>query len=95
MMSGFIKLFDQEIGDDELYHEVKNTFGHENFDLEVLMTVFEDLSNSKQEFFRTVSPQTTGFLFRIEKENESLRLELEVIKVQVEKLTNMIVLNNN
>jgi hypothetical protein len=44
-MSGFLKLFDEEFGDSELYKETKMVFGND-CDLEVLMTVFEDLSKS-------------------------------------------------
>jgi len=44
-MSGFIKLFDKEVGDSPLYQAIKVAFEKE-CDLEVLMTVVEDLSKS-------------------------------------------------
>lgn len=65
-MSGFLKLFDEEFGDFELYKETKMVFGND-CDLEVLMTVFEDLSKPTQEFFRALSPQTAFFLLHKER----------------------------
>jgi hypothetical protein len=65
-MSGFLKLFDEEIGDSSLYREIRKTFGDE-CDLEVVMTVIEDLSKPSQEFFRALSPQTGFFLLHIER----------------------------
>jgi len=65
-MSGFLKLFDEEIGDSPLYKEIKKTFG-DDCDLEVIMTVTEDLSKPSQEFFRALSPQTSVFLLQRER----------------------------
>lgn len=66
-MSGFIKLFDKEVGDSPLYQAIKVAFEKE-CDLEVLMTVVEDLSKSQSEFFRAISPQTAHFLLQRERE---------------------------
>ncbi len=66
-MPGFVKLFDQEVSDSQIYLSIKESFG-EDFDLEVLMTVIEDLSKSPQEFFRAISPQTAHFLLQKERE---------------------------
>jgi hypothetical protein len=65
-MSGFLKLFDEEIGDSPLYREIRKTFG-DDCDLEVVMTVIEDLSKPSQEFFRALSPQTGFFLLERER----------------------------
>jgi hypothetical protein len=62
-MSGFLKIFDKEFGDSSLYQAIKVYFGGE-CDLEVLMTVVEDLSKSREELFRTISPQTALFLLQ-------------------------------
>lgn len=67
-MPEFVDIFDKEIGDYWLYKEVKNSFDKESFDLEVLMTVLEDLSKDKKELFSRISPQTSTFLWRIMRE---------------------------
>jgi hypothetical protein len=67
-MLDFVKLFDKEVGDYPLYRELKVVF-RENCDLEVLMTVIEDLSKSPQEFFRAISPQTAFFLLQKERKD--------------------------
>ena len=84
-MPEFIKLFDQELNN-TLYDEVKKTFGDENFDLEVLMTVLDDLSKSRQEFFRIVSPQTTDFLFRRNREEALNYVNDAIVKEEARKL---------
>ena len=72
-MPGFIKIFDREIGEyRELYQGIKNRFSEDEFDLEVLMTILEDLTKEGNEMFKTVSPQTTDFLFRMPRK-EALR----------------------
>lgn len=63
-MPEFIDIFDKEIGGNNLYNEIKSTFDRESFDLEVLMTILDDLSKDQQELRRTISPQTTDFLLR-------------------------------
>jgi hypothetical protein len=65
-MSGFLKLFDEEIGDSHLYKEIRKTFG-DDCDLEVIMTVIEDLSKPSQELFRALSSQTSFFLLQRER----------------------------
>lgn len=65
-MSGFLKLFDEEMRDSLLYKDIRKTFG-EDCDLEVIMTVTEDLSKPSHEFFRALSPQTGFFLLQNER----------------------------
>jgi hypothetical protein len=67
-MLGFVNLFDKEVGNSPLYKDLKVVFG-ENCDLEVLMTVIEDLSKSPQELFRAISPQTAFFLLQKERKD--------------------------
>jgi len=68
---GFVELFDKEpkISENDIYTEIKRTFG--DFDLEVLMTISEDLCKSGNEIFKSISPQTADFLFRRETENRN------------------------
>lgn len=63
-MMEFIDIFDKEMEENSLYNEVENTFGREDLDLEVLMTIFDDLSKDQKELRRTMSPQTSDFLLR-------------------------------
>jgi len=84
-MSGFLKLFDQEVGDSPLYQVIKTTFEKE-CDLEVLMTVVEDLSKSPQEFFRAVSPQTAYFLFQKEREEANRYIREENKRKEAKEL---------
>lgn len=67
-MPEFIGIFDKVMGKNRLYNEIKNSFEKESFDLEVLMTILEDLSKDKKELWRAISPQTSEFLFRKAKE---------------------------
>lgn len=60
----FIDLFQREIGENNLFKTIKNNFGPDFFDLEVLMTILDDLTRG-EEFFQRVSPQTSKFLFKI------------------------------
>ena len=66
-MQDFLKIFDKKIGDSPIYQALKLSF-KTDCDLEVLMTVIEDLTKSSEEFFRTISPQTSYFLFHQEHE---------------------------
>jgi hypothetical protein len=84
-MLGFINLFDQEVGDSPVYKEIKTTFGNE-CDLEVLMTVVEDLSKSPQEFFRAVSPQTAFFLLQKERKEANRYVHEEDNKKEAREL---------
>ncbi len=63
-MPEFIDIFDQEMGKNKLYDEIRKSFDTETFDLEVLMTILEDLSKDREELFRIISPQTSRFLFK-------------------------------
>jgi len=63
-MAEFIDIFDKAMGKNKLYNEVKNNFARETFDLEVLMTILEDLAKDKKNLWSTISPQTSAFLFR-------------------------------
>ena len=61
-MPEFIDIFDREMGNRALYNNIRNSFDRESFDLEVLMTILEDLSKDENELLRTISPQTSTFL---------------------------------
>lgn len=74
-MSGFLELLDKEIGHSPLYKEIKTPFG-DDCDLEVLMTVIEDLSKPVEEFFGALSPQTAFFLLQKERK-EANRYAIE------------------
>jgi len=63
-MPEFIDIFDKEMGKNKLYNEIRRSFDTETFDLEVLMTILEDLSKDREELFRIISPQTSRFLFK-------------------------------
>jgi hypothetical protein len=84
-MSGFLKFFDQKIVDSQLYQTIKTAFGNE-CDLEILMTVAEDLSKSRQELFRDISPQTAYFLFQKEREEASRYVDNENTKTEAKEL---------
>jgi hypothetical protein len=68
-MREFIDIFDNELEKNSLYNEIKNAFGRDYFDLEVLMTILDDLSKDLKELRRTISPQTSDFLLRKSHEN--------------------------
>jgi len=63
-MPEFIDIFDKEMGNNQLYNEIRKSFDTETIDLEVLMTILEDLSKDREELFRIISPQTSRFLFK-------------------------------
>jgi NAD-dependent SIR2 family protein deacetylase len=81
-MMEFIDIFDKVIKENEndLYNEVKNTFSREDFDLEVLMTILDDLSKDQKELRRTMSPQTSDFLLRKSHEEALKYISNEKIK---------------
>ena len=85
-MFDFVRIFDEEFKDNELYNKTKETFSEKEFDLEVLMTILEDLSKTKEEFFRVVSPQTTQFLFKIDRKEAEHYVNESVIKENAKKL---------
>ena len=66
---GFISLFETEVGESELYNDVKVGIGEEMFDLESLMTVLDDLSKPEPELLRHISPYTSRFLLRTLRES--------------------------
>ena len=88
-MSGFLSIFDKEVGDSPLYKAIKTAF-KTNCDLEVLMTVIEDLSKSSGEFFRTISPQTSYFLINQENEEAKKYIHEESWKKRAGKLLDRI-----
>lgn len=62
---GFVEVFDKQpdISQTTIYMKIKETFT-EDVDLEVLMTVTEDLSKQYDDLMRSISPQTTQFIIR-------------------------------
>ena len=61
---GFVEIFDNkpEISQSGIYGAIKETFSY--VDLEVLMTVLEDLGKLGHELLGSVSPQTADFLIK-------------------------------
>jgi hypothetical protein len=84
-MLGFLKLFDQKVGESQLYQAIKTAFEKE-CDLEVLMTVIEDLAKSPGEFFRDISPQTACFLFQKEREVANRYMREEDKRIEAKEL---------
>ena len=76
IMRDFLKLFDQDVGSFPLYGAIKGTYEKE-CDLEVLMTVIEDLTKPQGEFFRSISPQTAFFLLQKERNDANRYLDKE------------------
>jgi hypothetical protein len=54
-MKGFIQIFDSEakISQNNIYDKIKKTFG-EDTDLEVLMTILEDLSKDEKTLWKSI-----------------------------------------
>jgi len=89
-MMEFIEVFDKEMEENSLYNEVKNTFSREDFDLEVLMTILDDLSKDQKELRRTMSPQTSDFLLRKPREEALNYISNEKVKKTAkESLSNL------
>jgi len=65
----FISLFEKEIGESELFNDVKVGIEEDLFDLESLLTILDDLSKPKEELLRDISPYTCRFL--LEKQGQS------------------------
>jgi len=61
-MPEFTKIFEKEIGENEIYKDIKNSTPIESFDLEFLMTILDDLS--KPDPLETISPHTARFLIK-------------------------------
>lgn len=64
-MRGFIEIFDNDpqITQFDIYEDIKRTFGND-IDLEILMTILDDLSKDRKDFLKSISPQTTQFILR-------------------------------
>jgi len=67
----FISLFEKEgeIGESELYNDVKTGIGEDLFDLESLMTILDDLSKSVEDLLKVISPYTSRFLLQSQHKN--------------------------
>ena len=63
-MPGFIDLLDSKIGSYPIYRDIKLAYKND-YDLEVLMTILEDLSKPQEEIMESISPQTAQRLERI------------------------------
>jgi len=61
---GFISLFETEVGENELYKDVKAGIVKDLLDLESLMSVIDDLSKPEAELLRFMSPYTSRFLMK-------------------------------
>lgn len=85
-MAEFIDIFDKAIGGNKLYNGVKNSFDRESFDLEVLMTILDDLSKDQKELRRTISPQTTDFLLRRPHEKALYYISDETVKTTAKEV---------
>lgn len=81
-MKGFFEIFDREpqITQFKIYQEIKNSFA-DDVDLEVLMTILEDLSKERSAILKNISPQTTDFLFKNIKHGEHY-LDDKEVKIQ-------------
>lgn len=82
---GFIELFEKEVGESTLFGDIKRSFG-DDLDLEILMTVLEDLTKDRVSFFRVVSPQTTDFLFRMSRDSALKLIENPVQKKEAKEV---------
>ncbi len=94
-MPGFINTFDREKSWGQgfqhthirgFYNGIKSRFSEDEFDLEVLMTILEDLAKKGKDLFKTVSPQTTDFLFRTSRKEALRYINNKGIKVLAEEL---------
>lgn len=85
-MSGFVKILNQKVGLNPLYSDIKKSFQDTTWDLEVLMTVLDDLSKSKQEFFDSISPQTAYFLINKERKEANQYVNDESLKEKAKDL---------
>lgn len=65
----FISLFEKEVGESELYNDVKASIAEDFLDLESLMTVLDDLSKPENELLKVISPYTSQFLLRKQEQN--------------------------
>lgn len=79
---GFIKTFDDRssIGDSYIYNDIK-TFFKDDFDLEILMTLLDDLAKDTNNLISSMSPQTANFIINnIEKQNyiDDIELKMDV-----------------
>lgn len=83
----FMDLFENEIGEgNKLYNDIKSNMNSKNFDLEVLMTILDDLSKEKGELLRIISPHTSAFLLRLSEEKRSTYIESKGLKAEIHEL---------
>ena len=68
----FIGLVEKEIGENELYKDVKASIKEDLFDLESLMSVLDDLSRPEETLLEVMSPYTSRFLLQKQQEKEGL-----------------------
>jgi hypothetical protein len=59
---GFVLELEQRIGSRRIYQMLKNSLPEGFMDMEVLMTVFNDLSKDKEELLEKMAPHTAHFL---------------------------------
>lgn len=87
---GFIDIFDKdsEISQNYIYKRIKKSFS-DYFDLEILMTILEDLKNDRDRLLSSISPQTTDFIFNNIDEIEYY-LNDEILKMESKELINRV-----
>ncbi|MEW6592672.1 MAG: SIR2 family protein [Candidatus Hadarchaeota archaeon] len=87
-MSEFIDIFtkDDEIKSNDMFNDIKNSFPDDFFDLEVLMTVLDDITREAGNLYQIISPHTTKFLMGKEKKEMQRYLEDESIKKVAQEL---------
>jgi len=81
-MMGFASIFNEDprISESEIFKKIKETFGN-GVDLEILMTVLEDLRKDKERLLMSMSPQTAAFMLK-NTANSDYYLENEEVKNQ-------------
>lgn len=89
---GFIEIFDNRsnISNSPIYKDIK-TFFKDDFDLEILMTLLDDLGKDTNNLISSMSPQTANFIINnTEKQNyiddKELKLEVKHILKQVKQI---------
>lgn len=68
---GFITEFESKIGENKIYKKLKDSFPLELFDMEVLMTVLDDLSKPEEELLSSIAPHTSRILLMLKPEHSS------------------------
>ncbi|UCH02609.1 MAG: SIR2 family protein [Candidatus Bathyarchaeota archaeon] len=85
-MSEFVNILSQKFCLIPLYKDIMESFENTTWDLEVLMTVLDDLSKSKQDFFNSISPQTAYFLYNKERKEANQYVNNERFKEKAKDL---------